>query len=75
VSHGVVSATQLDTHLHVRGDIQSGAGDSGGGVFATDSGKLIAVCVGVDDIAKKAVFAPIAAVLLFVNSLPAAEAG
>jgi hypothetical protein len=69
MSHGVVSATQMDACQHVRGDIRSGAGDSGGGVFATNSGKLIAVCVGVDDIAKKAVFAPMAAVEHFTHSL------
>uniref|UniRef100_A0A6T8R416 Peptidase S1 domain-containing protein n=1 Tax=Chlamydomonas leiostraca TaxID=1034604 RepID=A0A6T8R416_9CHLO len=73
VSHGVVSATQLDAHLHVRGDIQSGVGDSGGGVFATHSGKLIAMCVGADKQTKKAVFAPIAPVLQFVNSLATTE--
>ncbi len=71
----MVSATQMDAHQHVRGDIPSGAGDSGGGVFATNSGKLVAVCVGVDDTAKKAVFAPMAAVEHFVHNLSAASAG
>ncbi len=65
----MVSATHMDAMQHVRGDIPSGAGDSGGAVFATNSGKLFAVCVGVDEVAKKAVFAPMAAVEHFVKSL------
>jgi hypothetical protein len=58
VSHGVIAATQLDGLGHVRGDKKPGAGDSGGGCFAVDTGRLIGMVVGADHITEKAVLVP-----------------
>lgn len=69
VSHGRIAATEPDALRHVRGDIVSGQGDSGGGVFAVNSGKLIAMCVGADQRGSKAVFVPMATVMHVVDTI------
>jgi hypothetical protein len=62
VSHGVIAATELDARSHIRGDAPSGMGDLGGGCFSVATGKLIAINVGRDDAAHKAVLLPSAAI-------------
>lgn len=71
VSHGKIAATEPDELCHVRGDVESGRGDSGGGVFSLLSGKLVAVCIGNDPVGNKAVMVPMASVMYFVGMLPA----
>ncbi|KAG2450309.1 hypothetical protein HYH02_004815 [Chlamydomonas schloesseri] len=60
ISHGVVAVTVPDACDHIRGDIVPGAGDSGGGCFSVHTGKLVAMVVGVDPRALKAVLVPAA---------------
>jgi hypothetical protein len=62
ISHGVIAATELDAHGHIRGDMPSGYGDSGGGCFSIETGKLIAINVGRDDVAHKALLVPSAVI-------------
>lgn len=62
VSHGIIAATQLDAWSHVRGDIVAGAGDSGAGCFAVQTGRLIGMVVGADTPAHKSVLVPSAVI-------------
>lgn len=69
VSHGVISATELDPLSHIRGDMPSGTGDSGGGCFSVETGKLIAMNVGRDGPAHKAVLVPSAVIMQMLATL------
>jgi hypothetical protein len=69
VSHGVIAATELDSLSHIRGDMPSGIGDSGGGCFSLETGKLIALNVGRDDVAHKAVLVPSAVIMHMLAQL------
>ncbi len=62
VSHGVISATQIDSLSHVRGDKKPGLGDSGGGCFAVDTGRLIGMVVGADAVTEKSIIVPSATI-------------
>lgn len=67
LSHGMVTATELDRLGHIRGDSTAGPGDSGGGCFAADTGKLIGMIVGTDDIMREAVMVPAAVISALLN--------
>ncbi|KAG2427203.1 hypothetical protein HXX76_010920 [Chlamydomonas incerta] len=43
---GLVAATELDAHCHIRGDVVAGEGDCGGGCFSVATGRLIGLAVG-----------------------------
>ncbi|KAG2451124.1 hypothetical protein HYH02_004392 [Chlamydomonas schloesseri] len=70
-SHGMVAATELDALSHIRGDITSGKGDSGGGCFSVATGKLMAMVVGSDETTKKAIMVPIAVISSILTDLAA----
>ncbi|EFJ39603.1 hypothetical protein VOLCADRAFT_108566 [Volvox carteri f. nagariensis] len=71
ISHGMVAATELDAHSHIRGDIVAGAGDSGGGCFSVDTGKLVAMVVGSDTRTNKAILVPSAVICSILSDLSA----
>ena len=75
ISHGVISATELDQLSHIRGDVPSGIGDSGGGCFSVETGKLIAMNVGRDEDAHKAVLLPSATIMPMLAALVSGTAG
>jgi len=62
VSHGQVAATELDALQHISGDTMTGVGDSGGAVFATETSKLFAMCVGTEPTTHKSKLVPMAVI-------------
>ncbi|EFJ39581.1 hypothetical protein VOLCADRAFT_108573 [Volvox carteri f. nagariensis] len=71
ISHGMVVVTEPDVHSHIRGDIVAGVGDSGGGCFSVDTGKLVAMVVGSDTRTNKAILVPTAVICSILSDLSA----
>jgi hypothetical protein len=69
ISHGIISATELDSLSHIRGDMLSGTGDLSGGCFSVETGRLIAITVGRDELAHKAVLVPSAVIMHLLATL------
>ncbi|KAG2431485.1 hypothetical protein HXX76_009499 [Chlamydomonas incerta] len=63
ISHGRISSTDIDRDANIRGDTPSNPGDSGGGCFSVETGKLVAINLGRVEAEGKAVLKPVSTVM------------
>lgn len=71
--HGVVAASVIDSHAHIRGDAPCAPGDSGGGCFSAKRRRLLAVGVGMNEGECMSALLPAAAVLVHLPPPPPGE--
>jgi hypothetical protein len=69
VCHGIIAGTTEDKYGHVFVDNMSGKGDSGGGIFAATTGKLMGMVVGRSADLQKSHVIPASALVVAVKEL------